>query len=170
MPGASITKVSGPLSNMPGWTSSSCPTATTSSNNEPPATARQDDNGSEYKDVISVKGPDAGAAAIASLTAAVGTCAVLHPLDLIKTRMQGNGTNRDSVLYLLYLSVAAIAPGAMPLHRSTVNAVQQILGVEGVRGLYKGLGATMVASGMSWGVFRYLYEGFNRAQCGPMQI
>lgn len=33
---------------------------------------------------------DAGTAAIASLTAAVGTCALLHPLDLIKTRMQGN--------------------------------------------------------------------------------
>lgn len=80
--------------------------------------------------------------ASASLIAAVVVCGALHPLDLIKTRMQ----------------VASASKGAIPLHYSSQASARQIVAVEGVRGLYKGVSATMIASGISWGVFRYLYD------------
>eukprot|EP00922_Rhytidocystis_sp_ex-Travisia-forbesii_P060122 GHVS01089106.1.p1 GENE.GHVS01089106.1~~GHVS01089106.1.p1 ORF type:complete len:557 (+),score=176.79 GHVS01089106.1:233-1672(+) len=78
---------------------------------------------------------------LSSFAAAVCTCALLHPLDLIKTRMQ----------------VASMGIAAVPFYGSTMAAGRCIWRQEGLKGLYKGLSATVVASGISWGVFRLLY-------------
>ncbi|ESS32945.1 carrier superfamily protein [Toxoplasma gondii VEG] len=80
--------------------------------------------------------------ALASGFAAVVTCCVLHPLDLIKTRLQ----------------VSAVTAGAIPAYASSAQAVREIWRAEGIRGLWKGVSATAAASGLSWGIFRYLFD------------
>eukprot|EP00922_Rhytidocystis_sp_ex-Travisia-forbesii_P029974 GHVS01043950.1.p1 GENE.GHVS01043950.1~~GHVS01043950.1.p1 ORF type:complete len:344 (+),score=70.84 GHVS01043950.1:114-1145(+) len=81
-------------------------------------------------------------AGLASFAAAVCTCAILHPLDLIKTRMQ----------------VASVGTSAVPVYRGTISAGRWIWRQEGLKGLYKGLSATIIASGVSWGLFRFLFD------------
>nr|AZL94171.1 Ant protein [Cardiosporidium cionae] len=80
--------------------------------------------------------------ALASLSAAVCSSAFLHPLDLIKTRLQ----------------VFSATRGAIPHYKGTVYAIWSIYSSEGYRGLYRGLSATVIASGVSWGIFRYLFD------------
>nr|CEL66387.1 TPA: mitochondrial carrier domain-containing protein,putative [Neospora caninum Liverpool] len=84
----------------------------------------------------------ADTSALASCVAAVVTCCVLHPLDLIKTRLQ----------------VSAVTAGAIPTYSSSAHAFREIWRLEGCRGLWKGVSATAAASGLSWGIFRYLFD------------
>ncbi|PFH34596.1 hypothetical protein BESB_066290 [Besnoitia besnoiti] len=88
------------------------------------------------------KRPAAQKSALASGVAAVVTCCVLHPLDLIKTRLQ----------------VSAITKGAIPRYSSSAQAIREIWKLEGTRGLWKGVTATAAASGISWITFRYLFD------------
>eukprot|EP00386_Alphamonas_edax_P004058 GDKI01012651.1.p1 GENE.GDKI01012651.1~~GDKI01012651.1.p1 ORF type:complete len:322 (-),score=34.82 GDKI01012651.1:107-1072(-) len=85
--------------------------------------------------------------AVASFTAAVVVCGLLHPFDLIKTRLQ----------------VSASAAGAIPTYYGTRDAAWSIYRSEGVRGLYKGLTATVIASGVSWGLFRFTFDSIRFA-------
>lgn len=84
-------------------------------------------------------------AAGASGAAALLTCCVLHPFDLIKTRMQ----------------VASGTGGAIPLYSSSGAAVVKIFEQEGFRGLWKGVGVTAVASSISWSCFRYAFDSLS---------
>ena len=63
--------------------------------------------------------------------------ACLFPLDLLKTRLQSNE-----------------AAGA---GRSLIATAQNVVRADGVRGLYAGLSANLVGSGMAWGLYFYGY-------------
>eukprot|EP00919_Chromeraceae_sp_WS-2016_P056173 GHVR01133350.1.p1 GENE.GHVR01133350.1~~GHVR01133350.1.p1 ORF type:complete len:174 (+),score=60.90 GHVR01133350.1:76-597(+) len=82
--------------------------------------------------------------AAASFAAAIVTTGLLHPLDLIRTRMQ----------------VASSSSGVIPMYDGCRDACRSIWAKEGIRGLYKGLSSTIIASGVSWGIFRYLFDYF----------
>ena len=72
--------------------------------------------------------------------------AVLHPLDLIKTRMHvQEQTDRGGVRRL-------------PHYRGLLHAFQSIYGIEGWAGFYQGLGANMLGNTASWGVYMYAYN------------
>jgi len=79
--------------------------------------------------------------AFASFSAAAVASAILHPFDVAKSR----------------LHVCSIS-SAVPEFHGSRETFRCIFRVEGVRGLYRGLFAAMVASGVSWGVFRWTFD------------
>lgn len=80
--------------------------------------------------------------AISSLISAILTSLILHPLDVIKTRQQ----------------VTAASNGAIIAYPTMISSIQFILSTEGINGLYKGLNGQIVASGISWFIFRYIFD------------
>ena len=66
---------------------------------------------------------------------------LLHPLDLIRVRMQSNdGSHKGNVV---------------PNYKKVSNAFNVILKEEGIRGLYKGLVVTLISTNLS----KFLYFG-----------
>lgn len=68
---------------------------------------------------------------------------LLHPLDLIKTRVQvqeASGGRR------------------LPMYMHTLHAVRTIVLLEGVPGLYQGLLPNIVGSVVSWGLYMHFYS------------
>ncbi|KAI3431257.1 hypothetical protein D9Q98_004320 [Chlorella vulgaris] len=82
--------------------------------------------------------------ALAGTVAGLCTGVALHPLDLLKTRMQVQD-----------------GAGLLPAYRGTVDAVRQIVRQEGWRALYSGLTPALVGSGVAWGAYFFAY---NRAK------
>lgn len=82
-------------------------------------------------------------AALASFGSGVLACAVVHPFDVVKTRIQ----------------VARYAKNQFPYQGLTSAGVfRKIYLQEGVRGLYRGLSGSVVAAGASWSSFRFIYD------------
>lgn len=85
---------------------------------------------------------------VAGSTAGVLSTFLLHPLDLVKTRFQVNeGVKSTSVV-----------SSVVPTYRSTFHAFRTIGTKEGVRALYQGVPTAMLGSGVSWGLYFFLYE------------
>jgi solute carrier family 25 folate transporter 32 len=80
----------------------------------------------------------AGAGVIASL--------ISCPLDVTKTVLQ----------------VQRHLPGEVPKYHGVVGTLRVILQEEGIRGIYKGLGTTMIALGPNWSVYFFVYENLKR--------
>ncbi|KAJ1605766.1 mitochondrial carrier protein [Cryptosporidium canis] len=80
--------------------------------------------------------------AVASLISAILTSFILHPLDVIKTRQQ----------------VAAASDGAVIAYPTLVSSMNLIFNTEGIFGFYRGLNGQLVASGISWFIFRYIFD------------
>ncbi|KAH7646982.1 mitochondrial carrier [Cryptosporidium bovis] len=80
--------------------------------------------------------------ALSSLFSAVTTSVILHPFDVVKTRQQ----------------VSATSKGAVVAFPSFVLSVRHIIRTEGLLGLYEGIAGQVVASGVSWFIFRYLFD------------
>ncbi|OII71153.1 carrier protein [Cryptosporidium andersoni] len=78
----------------------------------------------------------------ASFISAVITSLILHPLDVVKTRQQ----------------VTAISGGAVVAYPSMILSIKYIVSKEGLKGLYKGVQGQLIASGVSWFVFRYWFD------------
>ncbi|KAL4423143.1 hypothetical protein ABPG77_007796 [Micractinium sp. CCAP 211/92] len=81
---------------------------------------------------------------LAGSTAGLATSLALHPLDVIKTRLQVQD-----------------GAGLLPAYRGTLDALRQIVAGEGWRALYSGLTPALAGSGIAWGVYFYAY---NRAK------
>ncbi|GAQ81348.1 mitochondrial substrate carrier protein [Klebsormidium nitens] len=84
--------------------------------------------------------------ALAGATAGLGSTLLLHPLDVIKTRLQ-------------------VQDGAglqIPKYRGTFHAFRSILQNEGGRALYGGLGPAILGSSISWGIYFSYYSGAKR--------
>jgi solute carrier family 25 folate transporter 32 len=78
---------------------------------------------------------------IAGTTGGLVATVICYPLDTIKTRFQAH---TSATTYSPYASVA--------------TAFRTIIGREGWRALYQGLGPAMVGAGASWGGYFYFYE------------
>eukprot|EP00890_Picochlorum_soloecismus_P001380 jgi/Picsp_1/2242/NSC_05706-R1_mitochondrial folate transporter carrier-like len=76
--------------------------------------------------------------AIAGVVAGATTVALLHPLDVIKTRLQ-------------------VQDGVLPVYRGMLDTMTKIWHSSGFRGLYAGLVPSMLGSGAAWGTYFYIY-------------
>ncbi|KAI9004397.1 solute carrier family 25, member 32b [Hyaloraphidium curvatum] len=90
--------------------------------------------------------------AIAGLGAGAISTLLLHPLDLIKTRLQidSSSSRRQRI-------------------GGTMRAIRSVLAAEGSRGLYQGFSPNVVGAAVSWGVYFGWYEyakGQLRARSG----
>lgn len=83
---------------------------------------------------------------VAGSTAGITSTLILHPLDLVKTRFQVNEGIKTS------------SRSGVPSYTSTYNAFRTIASKEGIRALYQGVPTAMLGSGVSWGLYFFLYE------------
>lgn len=79
--------------------------------------------------------------AVAGVSAGCVTVLTLHPLDVIKTRLQ----------------VQDGLPGSSA-YRGALNAASTIVREEGLRGLYAGLTPALLGSGLAWGIYFFSYD------------
>ncbi|KAL7748666.1 translational activator of GCN4 [Sorochytrium milnesiophthora] len=79
--------------------------------------------------------------AVAGFTAGAVSTVVLHPLDLVKTRLQADTKRR-----------AAFTP------LTAVRALRDISASYGVRGLYMGVSPNFVGATASWGMYFFWYD------------
>lgn len=79
---------------------------------------------------------------IAGASAGFFATALLHPLDLIKTRFH----------------VQELSSCRLPHYSGIGDAFQKIIRLEGVRGLYGGLWPNIVGNTASWGLYMFAYN------------
>lgn len=79
----------------------------------------------------------------AGASAGLFATALLHPLDLIKTRMQVQDARSQG--------------RRLPMYRGLFHGVRSIVSLEGWAGLFQGLGPNLIGSTTSWGLYMYLY-------------
>jgi len=88
---------------------------------------------------------------LASLFAGVGSgmfsSVACAPLDLVRTRMQVLGSLNTKN-----------GTGSKAMDTSLVNSMKEIISRDGVRGCFRGLGATLVTVPTFWGIYFPLYE------------
>ena len=92
---------------------------------------------------------------IAGCTAGLAAVLILHPLDVIKTRLQGDCSLHTASLLgrrlrLSGLLVVAVQDGVqniLPAYRGTVHAIKSIIAEEGWRALYSGLTPALFGAG-----------------------
>ena len=95
--------------------------------------------------------PEAVVHFTAGLLAETFSCVLWVPIDIVKERMQVQSN--------VPMSVASSAPSAPPLHyRSTLHAIASIARTEGVRGIYRGYGATLASFGPYSAFYLSIYE------------
>ncbi|KAL2577037.1 hypothetical protein AAZX31_16G119200 [Glycine max] len=80
--------------------------------------------------------------ATAGAAAGFATVAVMHPLDVVRTRFQ---VNDGRVSHL-------------PIYKNTAHAVFAIARSEGLRGLYAGFLPGVLGSTISWGLYFFFYD------------
>ncbi|CAK0772832.1 hypothetical protein CVIRNUC_004004 [Coccomyxa viridis] len=83
--------------------------------------------------------------AVAGCTAGLSAVLTLHPLDVVKTRLQV----QDGVA------------GALPTYFGTRDALVRIFQDEGWRALYAGIAPALLGAGLSWGVY---FTAYNNAK------
>ncbi|KAI0516325.1 hypothetical protein KFK09_008997 [Dendrobium nobile] len=81
--------------------------------------------------------------AAAGAIAGFSTVAVLHPLDVVRTRFQVSDGRGGSCL---------------PLYKNTAHAIYSIARMEGLRGLYAGFYPAVFGSTVSWGLYFFFYS------------
>ncbi|XP_021859791.1 folate transporter 1, chloroplastic isoform X4 [Spinacia oleracea] len=81
---------------------------------------------------------NATAGAVAGFT----TVAIMHPLDVVRTRFQVNDGRISN----------------LPSYKNTPNALFTIARSEGLRGLYAGFYPAVLGSSISWGLFFFFYS------------
>jgi hypothetical protein len=90
---------------------------------------------------------------LGGLFAEAVSCVVFVPVDVIKERMQVQGVNKSSAFTGKNVPEGAVKE----YYKSSLDALSKIFRQEGVYGLYKGYGASMI----SFGPFSALYFGFH---------
>mmetsp|Transcript_18186 Transcript_18186/g.46015 ORF Transcript_18186/g.46015 Transcript_18186/m.46015 type:complete len:332 (-) Transcript_18186:246-1241(-) len=96
--------------------------------------------------------------ALAGGVAGLTSVLMLHPLDVVKTRLQvQDGTPRTE----------------LPAYRGMVDAMRSAMRTEGWRALYSGLSPALVGSAASWGIYFFAYNRAkerNRAWMGVREL
>ncbi|CAJ2635673.1 unnamed protein product [Trifolium pratense] len=80
--------------------------------------------------------------ATAGAAAGFATVAVMHPLDVVRTRFQVNDGR----------------PSHLPSYKNTAHAIFTITRTEGLRGLYAGFLPGVLGSTISWGLYFFFYD------------
>ncbi|XP_059435744.1 folate transporter 1, chloroplastic isoform X2 [Corylus avellana] len=80
--------------------------------------------------------------ATAGAVAGFATVAVMHPLDVVRTRFQVNDGRVSN----------------LPSYKNTANAIFTIARLEGLRGLYAGFYPAVLGSTVSWGLYFFFYD------------
>ncbi|XP_028551720.1 folate transporter 1, chloroplastic isoform X3 [Dendrobium catenatum] len=88
--------------------------------------------------------------AAAGAIAGFSTVAVLHPLDVVRTRFQVRGN--------FYAVSDGRGGSCLPLYKNTVHAIYSIARMEGLRGLYAGFYPAVFGSTVSWGLYFFFYS------------
>ncbi|XP_004509320.1 folate transporter 1, chloroplastic isoform X2 [Cicer arietinum] len=84
--------------------------------------------------------------AIAGSAAGFATVAVMHPLDVVRTRFQVNDGRASH----------------LPSYKNTAHAIFTITRSEGLRGLYAGFLPGVLGSTISWGLYFFFYDKAKR--------
>jgi len=84
--------------------------------------------------------------AVSGTGAALLSTAALHPLDVVKTRLQVQDGR------------TVINVNKVPNYKGTIDAFKTILKTEGALGLYQGLFPNLVANSMAWGGYFFFYN------------
>jgi len=82
------------------------------------------------------------------LLAGINTTLILHPLDVIKIRLQ--------------VQVSPSSSSCRPFYASAFNAGKSILRQEGIRGLYQGAMPNMTGASLAWGSYFFFYDHMKR--------
>ncbi len=103
---------------------------------------------------------------VAGVSGGVASSLILHPLDLIKTRIAGIlyfmlvGIYNDRYCKTHLLSfIFSVSDGQLsirPQYTGIVHAVASIKRTEGFKGLYRGVALNVLASGATWGSYFFL--------------
>ncbi|KAJ7953058.1 Folate transporter 1, chloroplastic [Quillaja saponaria] len=80
--------------------------------------------------------------ATAGAVAGFSTVAVVHPLDVVRTRFQVHDGRVSN----------------LPSYKNTANAIFTIARFEGIRGLYAGFFPAVLGSTVSWGLYFFFYD------------
>ncbi|WJX94246.1 Folate transporter 1, chloroplastic, variant 2 [Trifolium repens] len=84
--------------------------------------------------------------ATAGAAAGFATVAVMHPLDVVRTRFQVNDGRASH----------------LPSYKNTAHAIFTITRSEGLRGLYAGFLPGVLGSTISWGLYFFFYDNAKR--------
>lgn len=87
--------------------------------------------------------------AVAGATAGAATALALHPLDVVKTRMQ-------------------VQELGCRTYSGALNAIRVIGRKEGVRGLYAGLAPSMVGGAIAWGLYWLSWKSLSSWHCDQL--
>lgn len=82
--------------------------------------------------------------AVAGLTAGLTATLLLHPLDLIRLRLQVQGTSKS--------------PTTLPNYRNSFHVISQMVQTEGARALYKGITPNLIGNTAAWGLYFWGYD------------
>lgn len=110
--------------------------------------------------------------AVAGVTGGVVSTGIFHPLDLLRTRLSAQGfwaSGRVGKRYPLYLLCILIVLIEGDSYGGLFDAIAKILRHEGVTGIYRGVGAAMLGSSLSWGAYLSAYH-FIRPRLGGTDI
>jgi len=89
--------------------------------------------------------------AISGTAAAILSTGALHPLDVVKTRLQvQDGRTAISAVVTNFKKV--------PNYNGTFDAFKMILKIEGPLGLYQGLLPNLIANSLAWGGYFFFYN------------
>mmetsp|Transcript_9558 Transcript_9558/g.32991 ORF Transcript_9558/g.32991 Transcript_9558/m.32991 type:complete len:348 (+) Transcript_9558:302-1345(+) len=95
--------------------------------------------------------------------AGVATTVILHPIELVKVRLQAQDTKAGKSGPAARggkPSTSSSSSSALPRYRGTQDALRSIVRVEGWRGLYAGLAPSVLGSGVAWGLYFMAYNAF----------
>ena len=85
---------------------------------------------------------------ISGLTAGSVSTLLLHPFDLIKTRLQASPTTQPAI--------------PLPPSTSSIALLRAIVRDEGVRALWKGISPNFIGNTIAWGSYFFLYNSFKQ--------
>ncbi|KAI0978157.1 hypothetical protein GJ496_007544 [Pomphorhynchus laevis] len=113
---------------------------------------------------------------LAGMVAGVTSTMILHPLELIKVRMQVDDTAQGhKSIKKTYSSTPTTLSSTGPAKQQSVsrprysgvfNAFKVIYTESGIRGLYQGVTPNIWGSGASWGIYFFLYAALKSMQIG----
>jgi solute carrier family 25 folate transporter 32 len=83
-----------------------------------------------------VTGSKASDQALCGFTAGAVSTLILHPMDLLKTRLQVN---------------------ELSLKSSIKHVLPEIIKSDGLSGIYRGIGPNFIGATASWGIYFYIY-------------